>query len=79
MSADIRGRIIRAWNQFENKHNKQPTKLHLTIDDEWEVFAILPKISESLAQKAFIEGVRVAVPKIFGFSVIYRAKEFRLE
>ena len=79
MSADIRKRIIQAWNQFEDEHDKQPSKLHLTVRDEWDVLKILPKVSEELAQKALIEGVRKAVPKIFGIPVVYRAKKFRFE
>jgi hypothetical protein len=80
MQTDIRDKIIKAWNQFENKHrNTQPTKLYLTIEDEREVLKLLPEISESLAQDAFKKGVRIAVPKIFGFEVVYRAKKFRFE
>ena len=75
MNEDIRERIILAWNQFEDDHNqKQPSKLNLTIHDEFEVLDILPKISAFLARKAWTDGVPVALPRIFGFPVVYRAK-----
>ncbi len=78
MAKDIRNRIFKSRNQFENKHHKQPAKLFLTLDDESDLMMVLPKISEGLAERAFTEGVRTAVPKILGCQVVYGADKFKL-
>ncbi len=79
MKDDIRDKIVKAWKQFGDEHHKQPTRLRLTVDDEYAVLLILAEISESLAQRAFTEGVRIAVQKIFGFEVAYGADKFGFE
>lgn len=78
MAKDIRNRIFKSRNQFENKHHKQPAKMFLTLKDESDLLKVLPKISEGLAERAFTEGLRSAIPKILGCQVVYGADKFRL-
>lgn len=76
MASDLRQRILSLRKAYEQSHGTSPLFLHVGVDEETELYDSLPAISPRLAERAFKDGVRAALPKILGMTVVYGAPKF---
>ena len=79
MNKNILERIIDAQREFQKQHQRSPTVLRITPDDESKLAKLTFNEIGNLTEKIVYHGVRKALPQLFGMRVEYDAKSFSLE
>jgi hypothetical protein len=79
MNKNILDRILDAQREFRRQNQRDPSAVHLTLEDEMKISRLkwdeLGPVLETIVR----EGVRKALPTIFGLKVVYGAPQFSME
>lgn len=79
-------KIRRAMRDYFRKYGKWPTKIYLTIDNDFEFLELvcmgkkgIDKLGQPLFRDMFTYGTKFLEKGLFGMKVIERADEFKVE
>jgi hypothetical protein len=79
MNKTVLDRIIDAQREFRKTHHHDPKAIHLTLEDEANLGKMGAAGLGSVFEGVLRNGVRKALPGIFGMAVIYDSAQFGIE
>ena len=79
MNKTVLERILDAIREFRKSHQKEPTILHLTGEDECKIAKLGWNELGTILESVLRNGVREAIPTLYGLKVRWDSKQFSLE
>jgi len=79
MNKSVLDRILDAIREFRRVHQRGPTTLHLTTEDESKIARLGWNELGTVLELVLRNGPREALPTLYGLKVIWDSKQFSLE
>ena len=79
MPTDIKNRLVTEVQNYIRANHRMPTKIHLTLEEETELYMLTPEQIGSLSAKIAEHGTRSAMKRILGMEIFWDAEHFRIE
>jgi hypothetical protein len=79
MNKTVLERILDAQREFRRVHQREPTTIHLTHEDETKIAKLGWNELGTVLELVLRNGVREALPTLYGLKVVWDSKQFSLE
>ena len=79
MNKNVLERIADAIRDYRKSHQREPTQLHLTPEDESKFARLGWNELGTILEPVLRNGPREALPTLFGLKVVWDSKQFSLE
>jgi hypothetical protein len=79
MNKTVLERVLDAIREFRKSHQKEPTVVHLTAEDESKIARLGWNELGTVLELVLRNGPREALPTLYGLKVKWDSKQFSLE
>ena len=79
MNKTVLERILDAIREYRRVHQRDPTTLHLTLEDESKIARLGWNELGTVLELVLRNGPREALPTLYGLKVVWDSKQFSLE
>jgi hypothetical protein len=79
MNKNVLERVLDAQREFRRVHQREPTVLHLTAEDESKIARLGWTELGTVLESVLRNGPRDALPTLYGLKVMWDSKQFSLE
>lgn len=79
MNKTVLERILDAMREYRRVHQREPTVLHLTAEDESKIARLGWNDLGTVLELVLRNGCREALPTLYGCKVVWDSKQFSLE